>query len=137
MGGGDDVGIVTLSSLIVGSDGGDGGSLNNLLRFISCNQGIGSLMSSGSSGIIGRGGTVSVRDSLRVTESVVGSGTVGVTVIMESSVGITEMAGDSGTVVSAGVSVEVNGSVDCLSLVSMLWLVRELLVPKLGSTGSW
>ena len=135
--GGDDDGIVTLSSLIVGSDGGDGGSLNNLLRCIRCNQGIGSLMSSGSSGTIGGGGTVSVRDSLGITESVVGCGTVGVTVIVESSVGITELAGDSGTVVSAGVSVEVIGSVDCLSLVPMLWLVRNLLVPKLGPTGSW
>ena len=75
-------------------------------------------------------------------------GTVGVTEVVESSVGITELAGDSGTVVSAGVSVEVVGSVDCLSLVPMLGLVRDpsditgsvedsLLVPKLGLTGSW
>ena len=64
-------------------------------------------------------------------------GTVGVTEVLESSVGITELAGDSGTVVSAEVSVEVIGSVDCLSLVPMLWLVRNLLVPKLGPTGSW
>ena len=78
-----------------------------------------------------------MRDSLGITESIVDCGTVGVTEVVESSVGITELAGDSGTVVSAGVSVEVNGSVDCLSLVPMLWLVRELLVSKLGSTGSW
>ena len=49
---------------------------------------------------------------------------------------------------SAGVSVEVVGSVDCLSLVPMLGLVRDpsditgsvedsLLVPKLGVIGSW
>ena len=135
--GGDDDGIVAVSSLILGSDGGDRGSLNNLLMCIRRNQGIGSFMSSGSSGTIGGGGIISVRDSLEITESIVDFGTVGVTEVVESSVGITELAGDSGTIVSTGVSVEVNGSVDCLSLVSMLWLVRELLVPKLGSTGSW
>ena len=134
--GGDDDGIVAVSSLILGSDGGDGGSLNNLLRCIRRNQGIGSLMSSGSSGTIGGGGTVSVRDSLGITESIVDCGTVGVTEAVESSVEITELAGYSGTVMSAGVSMEVNGSADCLSLVSMPWLDRELLVSKLGSTGS-
>ena len=53
-------------------------------------------MSSGSSGTIGGGGTMSVRESLGITESVVGCGAVGVTVVAESSVGITELAGDSG-----------------------------------------
>ena len=61
---------------------------------------------------------------------------MGVTEVVESSVGITELAGDSGTVVSAGVSMEVNGNVDCLSLVSMPWLDRGLLVSRLGSAGS-
>ena len=107
-----------VSSLTVGSDGVGGGTLNNLLMCILSNQGIGSHMSSGPSGTIGGGGIISVRDSLGITESIMDCGTVGVTEVVESSVGITELAGDSGTVVSAGVSVEVNGSVDCLSLVS-------------------
>ena len=47
-----------------------------------------------------------MRDSLGITESVVGSGIVRVTVIVESSVGITELTGDSGIIVSAGVSAE-------------------------------
>ena len=72
--GGDDDGIVAVSSLILGSDGGDRGSLNNLLMCIRRNQGIGSFMSSGSSGTIGGGGIISVRDSLGITESVWAAG---------------------------------------------------------------
>ena len=126
---------MSVSTLTVGSDGVGGGILNNLLMCILSKQGIGSRMSSGPSGTIGGGGIMSVRDSLEIT---VDCGTVGVTEVVESSVGIiTELAGDSGTIMRAGVSVEVNGSVDCLSQVSMLWLVRELLVSRLGSTGSW
>ena len=128
---------MSVSSLTVGSDGVGGGTLNNLLMCILSNQGMGSRMSSGPSGTIGGGGIISVRDSLGITESIVDCGTMGVTEVVESSVGITELAGDSGTVMSAGVSMEVNGSADCLSLVSMPWLDRELLVSKLGSTGSW
>ena len=105
---GDDDGIMSVSSLTVGSDGVGGGSLNNLLMCILSNQGMGSRMSSGPSGTIGGGGIISVRDSLGITESIVDCGTVGVTEVVESSGGITELAGDSGTVVSAGVSVEVN-----------------------------
>ena len=56
--------IVTLSSLCVGSDGGDGKLvLNNLWRCPGSNQGIGSLMSSGSSSMTGGGITGSVRGS--------------------------------------------------------------------------
>ena len=100
--GGDDDGIMSVSSLTVGSDGVGGGILNNLLMCISSNQGIGSRMSSGPCGTIGGGGIISVRGSLGITESIVDCGTVGVTEVVESSVGITEFAGDSGTVVSAG-----------------------------------
>ena len=45
--GGDDDGIITFSSSTVGSDGGIGKVLNNLLMCICSNQGIGSRMSSG------------------------------------------------------------------------------------------
>ena len=45
--GGDDDGVMTVSSLAVGSYGDIGGVLNNLLMCISSNQGIGSRMSSG------------------------------------------------------------------------------------------
>ena len=45
--GGDDDEIITFSSSTVGSDGGIGEVLNNLLMCISSNQGIGSRMSSG------------------------------------------------------------------------------------------
>ena len=50
------------------------------------------------------------RGSLGITESVENCGTVGVTEVMGSSVGSIELDEDSGTVVSAGVSVEVTGS---------------------------
>ena len=76
------------------------------------------------------------RGSLGITESVENCGTVGVTEVVGSSVGIIELDEDSGTVMSAGVSLEVNGSTDCLSLVSMPWLDRGLLVSRLGSAGS-
>ena len=76
------------------------------------------------------------RGSLGITESVENCGTVGATEVVGSSVGSIELDEDSGTVMSAGVSMEVNGSVDCLSLVSMPWLDRGLLVSKLGSAGS-
>ena len=46
--GGDDDGIITFSSSTVGSDGGVGTVLNNLLMCICNNQGKGSRMSSGS-----------------------------------------------------------------------------------------
>ena len=85
------------------------------------------------------------RGSLGITESIVDCGTVGVMEVVKRAVGITELVGDSrtvmsagvsmevngsagcgdsGTVMSAGVSLEVDGSTDCLSLVSMLWLDR-------------
>ena len=109
------------------SDGGDGKLvLNNLWRCPGSNQGIGSLMSSGSSSMAGGGITGSVKDSL----------------------GIIVGVGGSRAIVSAGSSLGVTGSVEGSSLVLMLELVRDplditgsvedsLLVPKLGVIGSW
>ena len=48
-----------------------------------------------------------------ITEGVENCGTVGVTEVVGSSVGIIELDEDSGTVMSAGVSMEVNGSAGC------------------------
>ena len=53
------------------------------------------------------------RGSLGITESVENCGTVGVTEVVGSSVGSIELDEDSGTVMSAGVSMEVNGSAGC------------------------
>ena len=111
----------------MGSDGGDGKLvLNNLRRCLGTNQGIGSLMSSGSSSMTAGGITGSVRDSLGITGSV----------------------GDSRAIVSVVNSLGITGSVVDSSLVPMLELVRDslgitgsvedsLLVPKLGVIGSW
>ena len=53
------------------------------------------------------------RGSLGITESVENCGTVEVTEVVGSSVGSIELDEDSGTVMSAEVSVEVNGSMGC------------------------
>ena len=59
-----------LSSLCVGSDGGDGDLvLNNLRRCLGTNQGSGSLMSSGSSSMTGGGITGSVRGSRTIVSA--------------------------------------------------------------------
>ena len=57
---------------------------------------------------------MSVRGSLGAAETVVNCVTVGVTEVVGSSVG-SMGCGDSGTVMSARVSLEVTGSADCLS----------------------
>ena len=88
----------------MGSDGGDGELvLNNLRRCLGTNQGIGSLMSSGSSSMTAGGITKSVRDSLGITGSV----------------------GDSRIIVSVGDSLGIIRSVGDSLLVSMLELIRQ------------
>ena len=50
---------------------------------------------------------------LGITEGVENCGTVGVTEVVGSSVGNVELDEESGTVMSVGVSVKVNGSMGC------------------------